>query len=60
MIRRQGGGAWRVDDNDPRGETNVEIHLPDGAVVWPVQRVMKRFSNGSEDSIAGYGAVLGR
>ena len=35
------------------------LALPDGSSIWPVQRVMKRFTNGSEDGIAAYGAALG-
>jgi hypothetical protein len=38
---------------------NIALHLPDGSIIWPVQRVIKRFRNGPEDSIAFYGAVLG-
>jgi hypothetical protein len=59
VIRRDLGGEWRADEADPEGEVNIELHLPDGAVVWPVQRAMKRLSNGREDGIAAYGAALG-
>jgi hypothetical protein len=33
--------------------------VPDGSTIWPVQRVIKRFRNGPEDSIAFYGTALG-
>jgi hypothetical protein len=59
VIRRGVGGAWRVDDQDPEGEINIQLVLADGGRVWPVQRVLKRFSNGPEDGIAAYGAALG-
>lgn len=59
VIRRNVGGEWRCDDEDPQGEINAELVLPDGAVIWPVQRVMKRFTNGPEDGIAAYGAAVG-
>jgi hypothetical protein len=59
VIRRQLGGEWRCDEDDPRGEINVELALPDGGTIWPIQRVMKRLSNGAEDGIAAYGAALG-
>ncbi|MEV7325313.1 hypothetical protein [Streptomyces sp. NPDC093970] len=59
-IRRERGGTWHVDDDDPRGEINIELHLAEGGVIWPVQRVMKRFKNGAEDGIAAYGAMIGR
>ncbi|WP_225102708.1 hypothetical protein [Streptomyces sp. CoH27] len=58
-LRHALGGSWEADDDDPQGEINIRLHLPDGAVVWPVQRLMKRFRNGPEDSIVGYGAALG-
>jgi hypothetical protein len=59
VIRRNRGGVWRADDEDPEGEINVALELPDGSVIWPVQRVMKRCVNGAEDGIAVYGLVLG-
>ncbi len=51
------GGRWETDDRDPQGEVNIAVTLSSGTV-WPVQRVMKRFSNGSEDSLYAYGAAL--
>jgi hypothetical protein len=58
VIRRHDGGQWQGDDNDPQGEINIAIRLRDGTILWPVQRVMKRFKNGVEDSIWVYGVVL--
>ena len=51
------GGRWETDDRDPQGEVNIAVTLSSGTV-WPVQRVMKRFSNGPEDSPYAYGAAL--
>lgn len=51
------GGRWETDDRDPEGEINVAVCM-DGGTVWPVQRVMKRFSGGTEDSLYDYGMVL--
>jgi hypothetical protein len=59
VIRRELGGEWSADDDDPEAEINIELHLPDGGVVWPVQRAMKRYSNGAEDAIAPYASALG-
>jgi len=56
VIRRQNGGEWQGDDNDPQAEINVAVRLKTGVILWPVQRVMKRFKNGSEDGIWIYGA----
>lgn len=51
------GGRWETDDQDPEGEINIAVCMNSGTV-WPVQRVMKRFSNGPEDSLYDYGMVL--
>lgn len=59
VIRRARGGEWKGDDSDPAAEISVALHLSDGTVCWPVQRVMKRFKQGPEDSIFGYGLGLG-
>ena len=59
VLRRQLGGRWHGDDADPEAEINVALNLPSETTVWPVQRVMKRFANGDEDSLAAYGAALG-
>ena len=57
VIRRQNGGEWQGDDNDPQAEINIAVRLKTGVVLWPVQRVMKRFKNGAEDGIWIYGAA---
>jgi hypothetical protein len=59
VIRRNAGGTWQANDDDPQNEINVELTLPDGTTIWPVQRVMKRYQNGPEDSIAIYATALG-
>jgi len=55
VIRRQYGGEWETNDNDPKGEINIAIKLSNGSIVWPVQKVMKRLKNGIEDGIYVYG-----
>lgn len=52
------GGEWATDDNDPQGEINISVKLANGTVIWPVQRCMKRYQNGEEDSIFAYLYVL--
>jgi len=37
----------------------IAVRLTSGAIIWPVQRAMKRFKNGAEDGIAGYGVGMG-
>jgi hypothetical protein len=60
VIRRQAGGQWEGEDSDPDAEINLALRLKSGAVVWPVQRVMKRYKNGAEDGIYAYGFALVR
>lgn len=59
VVRRSAGGTWHTDDEDARGEIDVELILADGTRIWPVQRVLKRLKNGPQDGIAAYGAALG-
>jgi hypothetical protein len=59
VVRRTLGGEWSIDEDDPQAEINAELRLADGGIIWPVQRVMKRFANGVEDGIAAYGLALG-
>jgi hypothetical protein len=54
IIRNVKGSEWITNDNDPNGELNVSLKLPDGGEIWPVQKVIKRFQNGSEDAIYPY------
>jgi hypothetical protein len=58
VIRREGGGEWVGSDDDPQAEINIILRQPGGALLWPVQRVMKRLLNGAEDNIYHYGLVL--
>jgi hypothetical protein len=59
VIRRSRGGEWRASDEDPKGEINIALALPDGTEIWPVQRLLKRIAGGDSESIAAYGAGLG-
>lgn len=58
VLIRANGGNWRTNDTDPDGELNVEVVLPDGGIIWPVQRMLKRLKNGAEDGIYSYGRVI--
>ncbi len=48
------GGHWETDDEDPQGEVNIAVRLPDNSVIWPVQRCMKRLKNGEQENIYDY------
>jgi hypothetical protein len=55
IIKIVPGSAWETDESDPEGEINAILKLPNGTTVWPMQRTIKRFRNGQEDSIYIYG-----
>ena len=57
-VIRLYGGKWHADDNDPQGEINASVELESGTVIFPMQRVIKRYQNGSEDGIYAYVYVL--
>ena len=59
VIRRRLGGEWLGDDEAPDAEITVALELTDGTRCWPIQRAMKRFRNGDEDSIAVWANALG-
>ena len=59
VIRRETGGEWEGDDGDPEAELSLGLRLPDDSLAWPVQRVIARMRNGSEDAIVPYAAALG-
>ncbi len=59
VVRRELGGEWVGNDDDPEAEISVELRLPDGGRYWPVQRVMNRFKQGAEDGVAAWGAGIG-
>ena len=54
IIKNVKGTDWVTDDNDPQAELNVFLQLPNDGQIWPIQKVMKRFQNGSEDAIYPY------
>lgn len=58
IIDNVKGSKWVTDDKDPQGEINVAIKFLNGDMIWPMQKVMKRFQNGSEDSIYVYAYEL--
>jgi hypothetical protein len=55
IIKIVPGTVWETVENDPEGEINAILKLPDGTIVWAMQRAIKRFKNGEEDGIYVYG-----
>ena len=58
IIRNTPGTFWETNDDEPDERINTWIKFPNGGTAYPVQRVMKRFQNGEEDSISFYGKTL--
>ena len=48
------GGEWITNDNDPQGELKISIKLPNGFLMWPAQKCIKRCQLGAEESIYSY------
>ncbi|OQR59712.1 hypothetical protein B6E66_34070 [Streptomyces maremycinicus] len=58
-LRHALGGSWEADDDSPHSAIDIRLRLPDGPILWPVQRMIKRYRNGPEASITAYAAILG-
>lgn len=59
VLRKERGGEWQVDDEDPEGEINAALQLENGALCWPIQRVMKRMQS-EEDNLVHWAAMVGK
>lgn len=55
IIKNVPGAKWVTDDSSPEGEMTATVKFRDGTEIWPMQRIMKRFSNGLEDAVYTYG-----
>ncbi|MDB5364989.1 MAG: hypothetical protein JWM77_916 [Rhodospirillales bacterium] len=61
VVRSTRGGDWSVgalDDLDAFWATSLTTG--DGDQLWPMQRMIKRFLNGPDDSIYAYGLVMSK
>ena len=58
IIKNVPGALWQTDDKDPEGEFTASVKLPDGTLIFPMQRIVKRFKNGSEDAVYVYGHYI--
>ena len=52
------GAKWEIDESDPDPHINAVLILPNGTKLHPIQRILKRFMNGNEESIHAYGLVV--
>lgn len=60
VIRRGAGGTWQGGTPGPQAEIDLALLLLNGSTLYPVQRAMKRYQNGTEDSLYAYAAVIMR
>jgi hypothetical protein len=61
VVRSTRGGAWSLgalDDLDAFWATSLTTD--DGDRLWPMQRMIKRFLNGPDDSVYAYGLAMSR
>lgn len=54
IIKNVPESKWITDDSLEEGTLYVSVILPDGAEIFPVEKVIKRFKNGPEDAIYPY------
>jgi hypothetical protein len=57
-IRRLGEGQWEGNDRDNWPEITLAVRLKSGTVLWPTQRMLKRFENGPENGLYPYGVMI--
>ena len=58
-IRSFTGGTWTGEIQS--GRLDLELELPDGAHIWPLERVRKRINLGPTEGLYGYaGSLAGR
>ena len=58
-LRRNLGGRWFGDEDDPNAEVTVTLVLPDGSEARPVQQVMQRIVRGEADNVAWFAIAMG-
>lgn len=59
VLIKEYGGKWIGNDKDPESEINLELRLKGNIGLWPIKKTIKRFQNGSEDSLYFYGRIAG-
>ncbi len=53
VFRRAGGGEWFLDTEIVHGWNTIGLRKGDQRI-WPVSKVQKRITNGSEDNVWAY------
>jgi len=57
VFRRTGGGEWTLDAESAPGQTAICLRKGD-MKVWPPTKVFKRLTNGPEDNVWLYSAIV--
>ncbi|MER8579785.1 hypothetical protein NKG95_13780 [Mesorhizobium sp. M1423] len=52
VLRKELGGHWLTNDDDPEGEINAALEVGSGVTCWPMQRAMKRLRSSEDDLVA--------
>ena len=55
IKRNTKGSFWKIDD---KNQAPAAIVLSNGTEIYPVSRIEKRYFNGEEDGIYGYGIFV--
>ncbi|MGB0413112.1 MAG: hypothetical protein ACPGJU_01585 [Coraliomargarita sp.] len=58
VLIQHSNGHWEASDDDPKVEMNIKIVSQTGLEAWPVQKLLKRIKNGSEENIHHYGLAF--
>lgn len=58
VLIKENSGTWIVDASDPTPGINVSAKLGSGVTIWPVQRVMKAYSDSEGNKLYNYGLKL--
>lgn len=58
IIKNIKNSVWQIDENNPGSGVNASVKLSRGSVIFPIERIIKRFQNGAEESIQAYGYLI--
>jgi hypothetical protein len=58
VIRREFNGCWHCPDESAEGAMAIEVRLPDGRVIQPVEWVIRRWKQGPSTLLYGLGLSL--
>jgi hypothetical protein len=59
VLRRNGGGEWQGDPNDPMIHINLELILPNDSICRPMKQILTRLNDGPDASFVSYAQQFG-